>query len=235
MSLRLPCLFAAAICATAAEPASEPKLPPAATAAVDALQREIGKDYAAYHAAVQKAAERATRDLQRAMADTTKKGDLATATAIKALLDDLAAGKLQDRLEAQVKPDVDLLGDVPPGDDSLHAALAKGDWILDRNGNRALLRFEHWGKGDDAAAHWTCTVAPDVGITLLNGIRLAFRSPGLGWEGEFTLDPKTGRLAAANGWVIRHPAANEDLPETLADAGAGDPGPSKIRIGRRHG
>lgn len=227
--LRLAILLAGVALLAAADPPAEAKLPPAAEAAVASLQKDIGKGYAAYHATVQKASERAAKDLQRAMSDATRKGDLATATAIKAMLDDLTAGRLQERLEGQVRPDVDLLGEVPPDDDVLHAALVKGDWILDRSGSRALLRFEHWSR-PDGDPHWSCSIEPDVAITLVNGIRLRFRSAGFGVDGEFVLDPKSGQLTAANGWVIRHPAANEDLPAALGDDG-GDNG--KVRVGRR--
>jgi len=198
------------------EEAAEPKLPPAATAAIDALQKEIGKNYVTYHAAVQKASDRAAKDLQKAMSDATKKGDLDTATAVKAALEELNTGKLQERLEALERRDVDLLGDTAPPEDVLKAALGKGDWILDRAGERNVLRFERWAKAEtDPAAHWTCTVAPDVAITLLSGIRLKFKSVSLAVDTEFVMDPKTGKLTAPNTWVIRHPLTGEDLPSSL--------------------
>lgn len=215
---------------TAGDAPAEAKLTPAATAALDALQHEIGKDYAAYHAAVQKASERAGKDLQKAMTDATRKGDLTTATAIRTLLDDLGAGKLQTRLETQVKADVDLLGDLPPNDDVLHANLIKGDWILDRSGNRVLLRFDHWAKAEgDPTARWNCSVAPDLAIDLINGIRLHARAASLGLDAIFVSDPKTGYLVAENGWVIRRNGANEDLPDPLD----GDPGSNKVRVRRK--
>lgn len=212
---------------------AESKLPPAAATAVDALQREIGKNYAAYRSAVQKASERTAKDLQRAMSDATKKGDLDTATAVKAMLDELNAGKLQERLEALERRDIDLLGEAAPADDVLKAALCKGDWILERNGVRNLLHFDHWAKADgDATAHWTCTVAPDVAITLLSGIRMSFKSTSLAVDTEFVSEPATGRLVAPNTWVIRHPTASEDLPAGL-EAGLDGQGRLRGGAGRR--
>lgn len=210
---------------------TEPKLPPAAAAAVEALQRDIGKNYAAYHAAVEKASERAAKDLQRAVSDATKKGDLDTATAIKAVLDDLNAGTLQERLKAIESRDIDLLGEAPPPEDALKALLAKGDWILERSGKRNLLHFETWEKAAaDANAHWTCTVEPDVQITLQSGIRLTFSSKSLAVDTEFVCDPKTSKLTAPNSWVIRHPTSTEELPPAL---NANPDGPAKIRARKR--
>lgn len=225
----IACLSATCL---AVEPAAEAKLPPAADATVQALQKEIGKNYAAYRVAVQKASERAAKDLQKAMSDATKKGDLDTATAVKAALDELNSGKLQERLEALERRDIDLLGDAPPPEDALKAALAKGDWILDcGNGERYLLRFERWSKADgDPAAHWTTSVQPDVSIALVSGIRLTFKSPSLAVDTEFVSDAKTGRLTAANAWVIRHPNQGEDLPSALD---ANPDARARFRPGRR--
>ena len=210
---------------------AEAKLPPAAAAAIDALQRESGKNYITYRTAVQKASDRTAKELQRAMSDATKKGDLDTATAVKAALDDLNAGKLQERLESVERRDVDILGEAAPPDDNLKALLAKGDWILDRNGERNLLRFDRWSKNEgDASAHWTCTVAPDVAITLQSGIRMTFKSPGLAVDTEFVLNTKTGKLTAPNAWTIRHPQSTEDLPPTLD---ANNQGQGPLRVPRR--
>lgn len=223
------CLCSALLLAAADN--AEAKLPPAATAAIDALQREIGKNYATYRSAVQKASERTAKELQRALSDATKKGDLVTATAVKAALDELNAGTMQERLEALERRDVDLLGEVAPSDDVLKAALVKGDWIIDRGGERNLLRFERWAKAEgDAKAHWTCTVEPDVAITLLSGIRMTFKSTHLAIDTEFVSDAKNGRLVAPNGWIIRHPTSDEDLPDPL-DGGA--EGQGRVRGGGR--
>lgn len=201
---------------------AEPKLPPAASAAVDALQRDIAKEYTSYRSAVQKASERTAKELQRAMTDATKKGDLDTATAVKAVLEELNAGKLQERLESVERRDIDLLGAAAPPEDVLKAALGKGDWILDRSGVRNLLRFDRWTKAEgDPSAHWTCVVAPDVAITLLSGIRLTFASPTLAIDTEFVCDLKSDKLTAPNGWIIRHPTASENLPATLDSAADG--------------
>lgn len=203
----------AAALAAAQEPAAPP---PAVAGAVDALQKEIGRGYAAYRSAVKKAEERAGKDLQKAMVEATRRGDLETATAIKAALDELNAGTLRESLEAKVRPDIDLLGEAPPAEDALRATLAKGGWVLERGDTRNLIAFAGWTRPDGAGGgHWSCTAAPDVSITLLSGVRLRFRSASLSIDTEFVSDAKGERLGAANGWAIRALAAGENAPPAL--------------------
>jgi hypothetical protein len=127
--------------AAAAAGAAEAELPPAAKAALEKLDKSEGKLTADYKKSVAAERNKTIGELQKVMKDVTKTGDLDTANAVKAKVEELIAKNEADE-------DTDLLGNKKP------PALAKqivGTWAFQKT-NGVAGTFEAFPDGRVVAA-----------------------------------------------------------------------------------
>ena len=102
--------------------AAEVELPPAAKIALDKLEKSEGKLTAEHKKAVAAERNKTIGELQKVMKDVTKTGDLDTANAVKAKVDELIA-------KNDAAEDTDLLGNKKTVD---YAKMMIGSWTFQK-------------------------------------------------------------------------------------------------------
>lgn len=112
----------AAVAFVCGVPAAEAELPPAAKTALDKLEKNEAKLTAEHKKSMNAERSKTIGELQKVMKDVTKTGDLDTANAVKAKVDELIA-----KIEAE--EDTDVLGNKKTVD---YAKLMTGIWTFQK-------------------------------------------------------------------------------------------------------
>ncbi len=147
--MRLTFLLLIALFSTAFAADEPSKLPAAAQAEIKDYDTDVAKLKAAYDAGVVKRAVELSKVLNKLQADTTKKGDLDGALAIKGAIEKLPIDRLDDlgnRIPA------------PSAQDKKNDVLEKsviGQWRIDGRNQLITAKQDHSAVCDAVAGSWT--------------------------------------------------------------------------------